>query len=319
MASTPSLPRLPRVTFVLGKGGVGRSTVAAALGLTLASRGERTCVFGWTVSDPIGPWFGVPPTTLMPTEVAPRLHVGNYRLDDTLELYFVRHLHLPRFYEHVIRGDYVRRLIAAAPGLAEVYFVGHLWWLTTLAGKEANLHFDRVVVDAPATGHGASLFDLPSLLSSLHASGLLALEAERVRAMMSDPDWTGALVVALPDELSVDETLELVPRLRERMSRPPLAVLINRTVPHVGTGGASVRDALDGRVSAVSLDALATLGEELGARARFEATLRARVRGACDVEPLGLREQLLNPGAHEPLDIVRALAAEVRPWVSEAR
>src|SRR5271165_5608500 len=127
-------PGLARVVFVLGKGGVGRSTVAASLGLALARRGERTCVLGWTMSDPIAPWFGQPPSTLAPREVSPRLHVANYRLDGALEQYFVHHLHLPRFYRYLIRGEHVRRLIEAAPGLAEVFFVGHLWWLTTLAG-----------------------------------------------------------------------------------------------------------------------------------------------------------------------------------------
>jgi hypothetical protein len=120
--------QLPRVLFVLGKGGVGRSTVAAALGAELARRGERTLVFGWTVSDPIGPWFGLPPSGLMPQEVRPRLHAANYRLDATLRLYFVEHLRLPRFYRHVIDGKHVRKLIEASPGIAELFFIGHLWW-----------------------------------------------------------------------------------------------------------------------------------------------------------------------------------------------
>jgi len=303
---------LPRVVFVLGKGGVGRSTVAAALGLELARHGERTCVFGWTMSDPIAPWFGHPPSGLMPQEVLPRLHVGNYRLEDTLELYFVHHLHLPRLYRYLIRGEHVRRLIEAAPGLAEVFFVGHLWWLTTLAGEEAGLHFDRVVVDAPATGHGASLFDVPSMLSSLRATGLLGLEAERVTRMMGDPAWTGALVVTLPDELSVDETRELVPRLRARTGRAPLAVLVNRTVEsppapfapgHLGELGS--------RLSAPTLAALETVADELRTRAAFEATLRAELGSLADLGVRPLREQLAVPGSHEPRDVVEGIASEL--------
>ena len=260
---------LPRVMFVLGKGGVGRSTVAAALGFELARRGERTCVFGWTVDRSDQPWFGLPPADLMPREVLPRLSVANYRLDQTLALYFVEHLHLPRFYRHVIDGVHVRKLIEAAPGIAEVFFVGHLWWLTTLAEKEAGLAFDRIVVDAPATGHGASLLDMPAVLAALHGTGLVGVETERVVTMMSDPSWTGALVVTLAEELSVEETMELVPRVSSRLARPPLALFVNRSVVH----------AL-GSEPAIALESFGARLSPRGARVRRHRSRRAPVARA---------------------------------------
>lgn len=305
---------LPRVLFVLGKGGVGRSTVAAALGWELARRGRRTCVFGWSLADPIAPWFGSPPAGLEPREVAARLHVGNYCLDDTLELYFAHHLHLPRFYRHVIRGVHVRKLIEASPGIAELFFVGHLWWLTSLAPAEAGLEFDHVVVDAPATGHGASLFDIPALLASLRATGLLAVETDRVTRMMADPAWTGAVVVALPEELAVEETLELVPRVSERMRRPPLAVLVNRSVgvePPPAHAPAAF-EGLRSRLSPASLVGLDTICAEFRARRRYESLLRERLAGATARGVLALREELAAPGRHEPLDIVQSVALQLR-------
>jgi len=307
---------LPRIVIVLGKGGVGRSTVAAALGSELARRGERTCVFGWTVVDPISPWFGLPPADLAPRAVAPRLHVANYRLDETLELYFVEHLHLPRFYRHVINGEHVRKLIQAAPGIAEVFFIGHLWWLTTLAAKEAGLELDRVVVDAPATGHGASLLDLPSVLASLRGTGLLGVETERVTRMMSDPTWIGALVVTLPEELSAEETAELVPRITSRLARPPLVALVNRSVARVlGDAPDASLDALASRFSSAARGGVDTVVAELRSRLLYERAIRSSLAGATASGIVSLDEQLMQPGEHEPIDVVHRVRDELGTWL----
>src|SRR5512140_255478 len=219
----------PRIVFVLGKGGVGRSTAAAALGLVAAERGERVLVVEWAVADAIGPWFGARAVGAAPEEIAPGLSVSNFALDEALRAYFVDHLHVGFLYRHVIRTRPVARMLDVAPGLAEMLFLGQLWWLVTLAEREANLHFDRVVVDAPATGHGASLLDVPATLAAMGAAGLLAVETRRVVELMADPARVGAIVVSLPEPLVVDETLELVPRVTDRLGRPPLALVVNRS------------------------------------------------------------------------------------------
>jgi anion-transporting ArsA/GET3 family ATPase len=307
----PSSPiALPRITFVLGKGGVGRSTVSTALGAHLASRGERVLVLEWTVAEAIAPWFGLPPAGVDPVEVSPRLSVASYSLDAALHAYFVDHLHLPRFYRHVIDGPYVRRLIEAAPGIAELLFLGQLWWLTTLAAGEAGLVFDRVVVDAPATGHGASLLELPATLSSIGATGLLAFEVERVVTMMRDPAWTGALVVALPEELAVEETLELLPRATRDLGRKPLLALVNRSVARLGSLEDPPADleALAARLSPEARDALATVLVELRARARHERALRAAIAGATTHGTFSLDEQLAVAEPRSPRDVALALA-----------
>jgi hypothetical protein len=302
--------RLPRIVFVLGKGGVGRTTVSAALGLALAARGERVLVFEWTVADPIAPWFGLPPVGPQPAEVAPGLAVANYDLDEALRAYFVDHLRLRLFYRRIVHGRHVRRLIRAAPGIAEMLFLGQLWWLTTLAEREAGLRFDRIVVDAPATGHGASLLDLPATLSGMGAGGMLGLEIRRVVEMMSDPEWTGAMVVALPEELAIDETRELVPRVTERLRRAPLAALVNRSVTRwVAADGASgALLALGQRLSPEARGGLELLHEELSARARREGELRGLLSGATREGTISIDEQLAARGLQSPGDVVRAVA-----------
>jgi anion-transporting ArsA/GET3 family ATPase len=293
---------LPRIVFVLGKGGVGRSTLSAALGLLCAQRDERTLVMQWAVGDAIGPWFGAAPAGPTPTEIAPRLSVANFELDDALRAYFVDHLHLGLVYRRVVRARAVTRMIEVAPGLAEMFFLGQLWWLITLAEREAGLRFDRVIVDAPATGHAASLLDVPSLATAMATSGLLSLETRRVVDMLADPGRTGAVVVTLPEPLVVDETLELIPRVTSRLGRVPIALVVNRSADAIV--GLEDRpawlDTLAVQLSEPSRRTMAALHDELRGRVATEAELRRRV--ACSSVSFG---EL--PG-RPPIEVISAAA-----------
>jgi hypothetical protein len=304
---------LPRIVLVMGKGGVGRTTVAAALGRALGARGERVLVVEWTVAEAIAPWFGLPPAGVQPVEAAPRLSVMNYDLDDVLRMYFVDHLGLKRFYRHVIDGPYVRELVKAAPGFAELMFVGHLTWLTTQAEAEAGLAFERIVVDAPATGHGASLLDMPATLSSLGATGLLGSEIDSVSKMMADPERLGAIVVALPEELAAEETLELVPRVTRTLGRRPLAALVNRSVASfVGPDPRPPWLApLCARLSPPAREGLSVLHGELAGRARLAGDLARALVGATEHGAFLLDDQILAGGEASPRAVVEALAAPI--------
>ncbi len=320
MKASGAIGSLPRILFVLGKGGVGRSTVAAAFGLLLAGRGERVLVVEWTIAEAIAPWFGAAPVDVEPREVAPGLSVMNFELDAVLRRYFVDHLRLGLFYRRVIDGPHVRQLIRAAPGIAELMFIGHLWWLTTLAEAEAGLRFDRVIVDAPATGHGASLLELPAFLASLGASGLLALEVERVVTMMADPARVGALVVTLPEEVIITETLELVPRLTRALGRPPLAAIVNRAVE--GLVAVDERpqwlETLAARLSPDAYRGLEALYAELHARARLGGELTQVLAGATLYGTFHLEEQLAVTGDGSPRDVVRALTKALAAYAGAA-
>ena len=304
---------LPRVLFVLGKGGVGRSTVATALATALAARGDRVLVFQWALSEAIAPWFGLPPAGIEPCEVAPRLYVANFRLDDSLRMYFVEHLRLGTFYRHVIHGSAVRRLVEAAPGIAEMMFLGHLCWLTTLAEKEAGLRFDRVMVDTPASGHGTSLLDLPEPLGAMHVSGLLGSEMARVGQMMGDPAWTGAVVVSLPEELAVEETLEVVPRATKSLGRPLVAAFVNRSAARFVEDEANPAWllALHDRVQPRVFDSLGGIQSDLAGRLGFERRLRDALRGATQHGTVSLDDQLALGSDGSPRGIVTALAGSL--------
>lgn len=215
-----------------------------------------------------------------------------------LRSYFVEHLGLDTFYRRVIDGTAVRRLIEAAPGLAELLFIGQLWWLTTLSEAEAGLSFDRLVVDAPATGHAVSLLDLPAAMKTFGASGLLALEVGRVAKMMEDPAWTGAVVVSLAEALVAEETGELVPRVARDLRRPPLAVFVNRSARALCREDSSSAwvDALGPAVTPASRASLRLIHDELAARVRYEAELRQALAGATRDGVVSLHDSRGTPG-----------------------
>jgi anion-transporting ArsA/GET3 family ATPase len=307
----------PRVVFVLGKGGVGRSTVATALATSLARGGERVLVFEWALTETIGPWFGQDPVGIEPREVAPGVSVANFTLDESLRAYFVDHLKMGMFYRTLVHAGPVRHLVEAAPGIAEMMFLGHICWLTTQAGDEAGLRFDRVVVDAPATGHGSSLLDLPTTLGAVHAAGLLGSELARVAEMMRDPTWTGALAVSLPAPLAVDETLELVPRATASLARPLLAVLINRSTSRFIADDPTPAwlKALRARGSPAA-EALEAIHAELHARVGFEQHLRAALGGKTQHGLFALDERLASGLDASPSAIVAALSRTLDPWLA---
>jgi hypothetical protein len=311
---------LPRVLFVLGKGGVGRSTVSAALASMFAARGERSLVFEWTIAEPIAPWFGLPPAGLDPVEVQPGMLVMSYRLDQVLRQYFVDHLGLPRFYTHVVDGPYLRQLIEAAPGIGELMFMGHVWWLTTLAEKEAGLRVDHVIVDAPATGHGASLLHLPATLAAMKPTGLLATEVLRVVGMMRDPAVTGTVVVTLAEELAAEETMELVPRATHDLGRPPLFAIVNRTVSgSLGDTPPAWLGALADQLSPAAAEGLHVLAADVRGRARRAAELVDVLDSSTTLGAIAVEEQLgLGQVTREttPRDVVQAVAGTLAAALS---
>jgi Anion-transporting ATPase len=310
---------IPQVLFVVGKGGCGRSSVAAALGASFARRGESTLIVEWTFAEAIAPWFGLSPAGHEARALEDRLWVMNFSLDETLREYFVGHLHLRLLHDAVIQNLHVQRLVQAAPGIAELLFCGRLFWLTGLSREEVGVSYDRIVVDAPATGHGAPLFALPATLSGFQSAGLLGLESRRVAEMFADPARTGALVVTLAEELALEETRELMPRIRHDLGRPPIGLAVNRSVDRFFSGDPEP-PWLSGLERAWPAEAPAlrtSFGELLGRKQR-EGTLRRELDGTTQLGVVALEERLLENAAGTPLAVVRGMQDELGRFLGSA-
>ena len=229
-----------KLIFVLGKGGVGRTSVSAALAWRFALSGEKVLVVQWALQDAIGPRFGLQPCQHRAVPLRPQLFLMNFSSDEAIREYFVDHLGMRVLYKLVVENRHVQRLIQAAPGIQELFFLGRLFWLVELAAQERGVSYDRIIVDAPATGHGFSLFSVAPTVASFGVAGPLAKECHRVAKLLADPAKCALLCVTLPEELPIEETLEFLPKLRGFMPRNPLSVCLNRSVAHAfGRQGAA--------------------------------------------------------------------------------
>ena len=223
-------PFQQRLLFVCGKGGVGRTTISCAMAQAYALRGERVLLVQWALRDSISGRFQKPPCNHTVQVVAPGLETMNFQPDEAIREYFVDHLGLRLLHQLIIENKHVQRLIHAAPGVQELFFLGRLFWLTCLSLPERGWQYDRIIVDTPATGHGASLFQLPQTISQFGMTGPLAYESERVAKLLADSKITGVILATLPEELPVEETIEFAPQLTAALGRPPLAFILNRSV-----------------------------------------------------------------------------------------
>jgi anion-transporting ArsA/GET3 family ATPase len=237
---SPGSPLLDRrLLFVTGKGGVGKTTVAAALALLAAEHGKKTLVAEVDAKGNLATFFETGPTAFDPREVAPGLFAMTMHTEDSLAEYLKLQLKLPfvaRLGPLARTFDFVAN---AAPGVKEVLTVGKFLW------EVKERHYDLVVVDAVATGHVIAQLAAPQGLREMVKVGLVREQTGWMLDILGDPAQTGAVVVASPEEMPVNETIELSARIAEETNVDLAAVVVNRVLPELfGRGEEAVFETL---------------------------------------------------------------------------
>lgn len=225
---------------VTGKGGVGKSTVAAALGTAAAARGLRTIVAEVSARDDVSRAFagdagatGEPAAgTFVERDLGGGLHHISIDPESALAEYVKDQL--PRGVSDVLAGSRMfSYLVAATPGLRELLTVGKVWELAQPDRRTPGADpYDLVVLDAPATGHGVAILTAPGTFADAARLGPVARQGGTIHAWLSDPERTAVVAVCTPEEMPVNETLAL----RDALAAPPLgqplaAIVANGVLP----------------------------------------------------------------------------------------
>ncbi len=244
VATTPSNAASPvgwptrltkaRLHFVTGKGGTGKSTIAAALALTLAAGGRKVLLVEVEGRQGIAQLFDVPPLPYQELKIATAERGGEVNaLAIDIEAAFLEYLDM--FYNLGIAGRAMRRIGAIefattiAPGLRDVLLTGKIKESVVRVDKNRNPVYDAIVVDAPPTGRIARFLDVTKAVSDLAKGGPVHSQAEGVVKLLHS-EQTAIHLVTLLEALPVQETLEAIEELAE-MQLPIGSVIVNRNIP----------------------------------------------------------------------------------------
>jgi anion-transporting ArsA/GET3 family ATPase len=213
--------------FVSGKGGVGKTTVAAGLALAAARRGQRVLLCEVDARGDVGAAFETGPVGFVPRAVADGPSLMALDTEASLREYLRIYLKLPfvtRLGPLARAFDFVA---TAAPGVREILIVGKLCY------EVRERHYDLVVADAAASGHITSQLAAPESIARLVRVGMVRGQTGWMSEMLGDPTQTGLVLVATPEEMPVNETLELAGRVRAETRVDLAAVVANRVLPEL--------------------------------------------------------------------------------------
>lgn len=220
MAASTLLDR--RLVIVTGKGGVGKSSVAAALARVAVRQGKRVLVCEANApQERVAPMLGAPPSGASVREVEPGLATVNVSPPAAMREYGLMVLRFRTIYDAVFENRLVRYFLRFVPGLAELVVLGKVLHEVRLG------RYDLVVLDAPATGHAVQLLRVPAALLDTVPAGPLRHDAEWMRDLLVDPAKTALAIVTLPEEMPVNEAIELDAQVRGILGIHREALFVN--------------------------------------------------------------------------------------------
>ncbi|MBZ0111684.1 MAG: ArsA family ATPase [Thermoanaerobaculia bacterium] len=245
-ASTYRPTNPPELLVVTGKGGVGKTTVSAALGLHLSARGARVLIVEMDPRENVHRLLGLPPSGGDQLEATPALSFQNLRPRAVVDTIVQEQVRVGWIADRVLASPVYDHFVGGCPGLEELAILGHALRSLQPTGKSRSgksrsgksksaessvLPFDHVVLDAPATGHGLALLAAPRLVAEVIQKGPFGRLASELAVFVDDPGRCGVVAVTTAEAMPAQETLELIEALRRDHRRDPELVVVNGFYP----------------------------------------------------------------------------------------
>src|SRR5947207_6344552 len=217
--------------YITGKGGVGRSTVAAALALAASERGRRTIVCEVAGQGRLPDAFGRELEGPEELELSDGLFATSIDPQTALEEWLRTQVG-GAFVRLLAQSSAFQYFVAAAPGARELVTIVKVWELAQRERWDREAEgYDLVIVDAPASGHGVGMLRTPKTYGDLARVGPIRKQADQVTRFLRDRRRTAYLAVALAEEMPVSETLEVDRALREHVGGGLETIIVNGVYP----------------------------------------------------------------------------------------
>jgi anion-transporting ArsA/GET3 family ATPase len=304
-----------RCLFFTGKGGVGKSTMAAATALLLARHGRRVLLVEVDAKGDIPAQFEQKSVGFTPREVYPGVLAMAMDTEASLREYLKVNMRVPVIGRLGPLARVLDFVAEAAPGVKEILTVGKIMW-EVRESIEGRADFDVVVVDAAASGHIVAQLGAADALQELVDLGPLSDQTRWVAELLADPHVTAVNIVTTPEEMPVSETIELTARLRAEVEAPLGVVIVNRVLPELFTH--SDEETFDALRTPAALPVLTERGGDGAVAVLDAARLAVSLRRTRAVHLEELRHAVQLPLLYVPYLFVRDHGLRVTRMVADA-
>lgn len=257
--------------IVVGKGGTGKSAVAATLALEAQRRGKKTLLALCNAKERLSRWFDTPPITTSISKIDSKISAVNMTPQEALAEYGRMVLKSETVYRAVMGNAVSQAVLRGTPGIEAWSMLGKAYFHSVKDLDHGQPRFDLVILDAPATGHALEMFRVPRVLLDVAPRGILRREAEGAVDLFTDQRRTNTVLVSLPEEMPMVESFELRDKLKELDIETSL-VAINQCVAPLFPDNTEVM------INQIPDDALRGLAQNRYERERSEQVHITKVR-----------------------------------------